>query len=111
MIKNTTLSFIFVLVIITSSFSVSLQARNYPDIVIYTATWCPHCRQAERYMSARKIPYVSKNVQNDVEARKVLIQKYKSEGVPVIVIGKDEEILRGFDPALFRQALKRVMSK
>jgi glutaredoxin-like YruB-family protein len=82
----------------------------YPKIVIYTVAWCPHCRELKEYLTSRAIPFINKDVEIDATAMEELTQKYKSQGVPVIVLGADREILKGFTPESFEKAASRVLA-
>ncbi len=84
------------------------QAKKYPRIVLYSVAWCPHCRQAKEYFTKNNIPFINKDVEVDDKAMDELTKKYKSQGVPVIVIGNDEKVLRGFDQEQLEKALKEV---
>lgn len=63
-------------------------------VVVYSSNTCPYCTLAINYLEERGIEYTEKNVQEDKEARKELMDMGHM-GVPVVVIG-DEEIV-GFD--------------
>lgn len=88
--------------------SVKLQ---YPKIVLYSTSWCPHCRQAKEYMTSNNIPFINKDVELDNSAMDELTKKYKSQGVPVIVLGNDEKVLRGFDEQRFKKAVEELQGK
>lgn len=89
------------------------KPANYPPIVLYSTTWCYHCNQARDYFKSNKIPYTNRDVEEDVQAEKLLTETYKSQGVPVVVIGTgaDEVVLRGFTPKRFEDALKKAQAK
>lgn len=89
------------------------EAKKYPQIVVYTVSWCPHCRAAKEYLTKNNIPFINKDVEIDEKAMEELTGKYQSQGVPVIVIGtgKDEIVLKGFTPELFEESLKKARSK
>ena len=86
------------------------EARKYPLIVAYTVSWCPHCRAAKEYLTKNNIPFINRDVEMDPKAMEELTGKYKSQGVPVIVIGtgKDEIVLKGFRAEQFEEALKKA---
>ena len=88
------------------------EARKYPLIVAYTVSWCPHCRAAKEYLTRNNIPFINRDVELDPKAMEELTGKYKSQGVPVIVIGtgKDEVVVRGFTPEQFEEALKKALA-
>lgn len=81
---------------------------NYPKIVLYSVSWCPHCKQAKEYFTEHNIPFINRDVELDPQAMEELTGKYRSQGVPVIVIGNDQKILKGFSPELFEKAVKSV---
>ncbi len=81
---------------------------TYPKIVLYSLSWCPHCKQAKEYFAAKNIPYENRDVEQDEEARDTLLNKYQSNTVPLIVIGNDEAVLKGFSPEMFEQALRNL---
>ena len=64
-------------------------------VVIYSTPTCPYCKRAKEYLSQKGIPYVEKNVAQDRDAAKEMIQKSGQMGVPVIII--DDEIVIGFN--------------
>ena len=83
---------------------------GYPKIVLYSVSWCPHCKAAKEYFTKKNIPFINKDVQIDSKAMEEVTEKYKSDGVPVIVIGNDQEILKGFSVEKFNDALEKVKS-
>lgn len=87
------------------------KAQNYPRVVLYSVSWCPHCKQAKEYFTKNNIPFINKDVELDDAAMKELTEKYKSQGVPVVVIGNDEKVIKGFDEARFEKAVKEVQAK
>jgi glutaredoxin len=80
------------------------------DVVVYGASWCGACRQAEAYLRARGVPFVEKDVERDPGAqeemmRKATAQGLRPTGIPVIdVRGR---ILLGFD----RGAIDRLLAQ
>ena len=71
-------------------------------VTIYTSSTCPHCHTAKDYLTEKGVDFEEKNVGNDAEARKELIQKGYM-GVPVIIVG-DEEI-QGVDKEKLEELL------
>jgi glutaredoxin 3 len=88
-------------------------AKLYPQIVLYSVSWCPHCREAKEYLTKNDIPFINRDVEVDAMAMEDLTIKYKSAGVPVIVFGKgkDEIIMKGFTPEQFQEMLQKDRSK
>ena len=87
------------------------QATSYPKIVLYSTSWCPHCKQAKEYFTRNNIPFINRDVELDDAAMEDLTGKYRSQGVPVLVIGNDEKVLKGFDQGNFEKAVKDVQQK
>ena len=88
-------------------------AKQYPQIVLYSTAWCPHCRAAKEYLTKNDIPFINRDVEIDAKAMEDLTIKYNSTGVPVIVFGKgkDEVVMKGFTPERFQETLQKVRSK
>lgn len=73
-----------------------------PKVTIFTSGTCPHCHAAKEYLEEKGVDFEERNVQNDPEARKELIQKGYM-GVPVIVV--DQEEIEGFDKSRLEKLL------
>jgi glutaredoxin-like YruB-family protein len=86
----------------------TVQTKKYPLIVVYSVSWCPHCKEAKEYLTSHYIPFINKDVELDENAMSDLMDKYKSKGVPVIVIGNDEKIMKGFDRDKFEKVLNEM---
>ena len=88
-------------------------AKNYPQIVLYSVAWCPHCKETKEYFTRNNIPFINRDVEVDEKAMEELTGKYNSNGVPVIVIGtgKNEVVVKGFTPELFQESLKKAQAK
>lgn len=80
----------------------------YPKIVIYTVAWCPHCRELKEYLTSRNIPFINRDVELEPAAMDELVQKYKTYGVPVVIIGNDQEVMKGFTAEQFEITMARV---
>lgn len=95
--------------------SASKAAHSYPQIVLYSTSWCPHCRQVKEYFNERHIPYLNRDVEADQQAREDLFAIVAKQGippekvgVPVIVIGNGEKVINGFTPEQFEKALQEL---
>ena len=86
------------------------RKSQYPRIVIYTVSWCPHCRELKEYLTSRNIPFINRDVELEAAAMDELVQKYKTYGVPVVVIGNDQEVIKGFTSEQFENAVAKVRS-
>lgn len=79
------------------------------DVILYGAAWCGACRQAERYLRERGIPFVEKDIEKDPAARRELSEKARragiaASGIPVLDVGGT--LVQGFD----RAALERLLA-
>ena len=72
-------------------------------VIIYSTPTCPYCKRAKDYLSQKGIPFVDRNVAQDKDAAKEMMQKSGQMGVPVIII--DSEVVVGFNQALVDKLL------
>ena len=58
------------------------------DITIYSTTWCGFCKMAKKYLDDKGITHTDKDVEQDADAYRELMQKLGGDfrGVPVIDI-------------------------
>ncbi|HTY21121.1 MAG TPA: glutaredoxin domain-containing protein [Geobacteraceae bacterium] len=79
-----------------SSPSATAKKERFTGTVeIYVTDWCGYCKQAQRYMKSKGIPYVAYDIEKDSAAR----QRHKElggRGVPLIIIGSEK--MNGFSP-------------
>ncbi len=61
------------------------------DVVIYSTDSCPYCRQAERFLTDKGVPFKSVDVTHDNAMREKLVELTGQRTVPQIFIG-DESI-------------------
>ncbi|HEY6008026.1 MAG TPA: glutaredoxin domain-containing protein [Geobacteraceae bacterium] len=87
----------------------SAAAARYPEVVIYTAPWCTSCTAAKEYLTMNSIPFTKKDVSANDAYLEEMEARYKSRAVPIIVIGRDERVLRGFVPEAFQRAVRDVL--
>ena len=78
-----------------------------PQITIYSTTWCAFCSTEKQWMDKLGVKYVSKNVEEDEEANKELLDKLEGnfQGVPVTDI--NGEIILGFNRPALQAALEK----
>ena len=84
---------------------------TYPKIVLYSTSWCPHCKEAKEYLTGHNIPFINRDVELDESAMTALTDTYKARGVPVIVIGNDARVLKGFNREIFENAVRDVQKQ
>ena len=87
-----------------------LRVVPYPKIVLYSAPWCKSCNAAKDYFLRNNIPFVKKDIAVDERYLEEMAAKYRSSAVPVIVIGRDQKVLRGFVPEMFNKAFGEVLA-
>jgi len=87
-------------------------ARKYPQIVLFSVAWCPHCKETKEYFTRNNIPFINRDVEVDAKAMEELTGKYNSTGVPVVILGsgKGEVVMKGFTPELFQESLKKAQN-
>jgi glutaredoxin 3 len=88
-----------------------VKVSKYPQIVLFSVSWCHHCKQTKEYFTKNHIPFMNRDVELDNEAMNLLTNKYKSDMVPIIVIGNDDVILKGFEQDKFEKAIEEYKRK
>lgn len=69
-------------------------------VTIYSNTNCGACNAAKMFMHARGIEFVERNISEDPEAYKYLIEDLKVNSVPVLEVEGKEPLLGFSAPAL-----------
>jgi glutaredoxin 3 len=64
------------------------------DVTIYTTDYCPYCRQAERFLTEKQVPFKQVDVTNDDAMRARLVELTGQRTVPQIFVG--EESIGGY---------------
>lgn len=81
---------------------VDSTAFSEHDVVLYSTSWCPYCRQTREYLQQANIPFT----EHDIEKNARAYQQYtllSGRGVPVISIGS--RTIQGYDKIAMRSAL------
>jgi len=71
-------------------------------VTLYGASWCGACKEARRYLAARKIPFVEKDIERDRGAAQELAEKAARLGIPtdrIPILDVRGRLLIGFDQA------------
>jgi mycoredoxin len=68
--------------------------RTSTAVVIYTAEWCPYCRQLRAHLKASGIPVREYDVENSLQGG-MGFWALRGKGVPISAIGPD--VVHGFD--------------
>jgi len=61
-------------------------AKNATQVVIYTTTWCPYCKQLREDLAASKVPYVEYDVEKSLQGQ-LGMWALRGRGVPVSAVG------------------------
>lgn len=80
---------------------------NAPTVTVYSTTWCAFCKTEKQWLDHLGVKYVSKNVEEDEEANKELLEKLEGnfQGVPVTDI--NGEMILGFNRPALQAALEK----
>ena len=79
--------------------------------MIFGASWCGACRQAEAYFRERGIPFIERDIETDPAAQADMQRRrggagIRPTGIPVIdVRGR---VMQGFDRAAIERALRET---
>jgi mycoredoxin len=78
------------------------------DVVVYSAPWCPDCRQAKRFLERFKIPYREIDIESDPEAAAEVIRMTGKRAIPQFVIdGEWVQPYRVGEGFLYEEMLER----
>lgn len=71
--------------------------NSNPQVTIYSTSWCAFCATEKQWMDKLGVKYIAKNIEEDKDAEKELLDKLGGnfQGVPVTDIAG--EIILGFD--------------
>jgi len=61
-------------------------AEDANQVVIYTTTWCPYCKQLREDLAASKVPYVEYDVEKSLQGQ-LGMWALRGRGVPVSAVG------------------------
>jgi glutaredoxin len=78
-------------------------------VVLYGASWCGPCHDAQGFLKARGVPFVYHDIDLEEEARKEMNRKLDRAGMrkgTIPVLDVKGRMLVGFDPSALQQALK-----
>ena len=79
------------------------------EITVYSAPWCPDCREAKRFLDAHKLPYTDVNIQTTPGAVEEIMKRTGKRAIPQFVI--DGEWFQPYIPGegfLYEEAAKRL---
>jgi glutaredoxin len=88
------------------------KPASRPVVILYGASWCGACHQAEQYLRRKGIPYIEKDVDKDPAAAREMQQKLAKNGLPagsIPVIDVRGKVMVGFDPQAIDSALGEAL--
>jgi len=56
------------------------------EITVYSAAWCPDCREAKRFLDKHNIPYKTIDVESTPGAAEEIIKRTGKRAIPQFVI-------------------------
>lgn len=59
------------------------------ELTVYTAFWCPDCREAKRFLQRHNVPYKEVDVENTPGAAEEIIARTGKRAIPQFVIDGD----------------------
>ncbi|MCL1876782.1 NrdH-redoxin [Candidatus Saccharibacteria bacterium] len=78
-------------------------------VIVYSTNWCAYCKMIKQYLTNKGVPWIEKNIEEDAEAHKELMDKLGGNfrGVPVTDV--NGTILMGFDRPKIDAAIKDLV--
>jgi glutaredoxin len=79
------------------------------ELIVYSANWCPDCREAKRFLGKHNIPYKEVDVQNTPGAVEEIVKHTGKRAIPQFVI--DGEWVQPYVPGqgfLYEKMSKRL---
>lgn len=76
-------------------------------VTIYSTPWCAFCKTEKQWLDSLNVPYVSKDIEEDPNAKEELLAKMNGQfqGVPTTDI--NGELIVGFDRPKLQAALEK----
>ena len=61
--------------------------RSWPNVTVYTTSWCPDCRASKRFLTSNGIPFTELDIEQNPESAEVVVKLNNGmRRVPTIVI-------------------------
>ncbi|MFH1087567.1 MAG: glutaredoxin family protein [Chloroflexota bacterium] len=80
------------------------KKRKDRKVFVYTTPTCSQCRAVKEYLAEKKIAYVERNVGEDREAAREMLEKSGEMSVPVVIIY--DKVVVGFNRTRLDRLLK-----
>jgi len=79
------------------------------EITVYSAPWCPDCREAKRFLDRHRLPYTDINVETTPGAADEVVKRTGKRAIPQFVI--DGEWVQPYSPGagfLYEEMAERL---
>lgn len=81
------------------------------EVIVFGASWCGACRQAEAYLRERNVPFVEHDIEREPEARADMQRRARAAGITangIPIIDIRGRVMQGFDPSAVDRALRET---
>ena len=68
------------------------------DVTVYSAPWCPDCREAKRFLTKNNIPYKEVDIETTPGAVDEIIKRTGKRAIPQFII--DGEWVQPYRPGI-----------
>jgi mycoredoxin len=79
------------------------------EITVYYASWCPDCREANRFLGRHKLPYIDINIETTRGAADEVVKRTGKRAIPQFVTDGDR--VQPYRPGagfLYEEVAKRL---
>jgi mycoredoxin len=66
------------------------------QITVYSASWCPDCREAKRFLDDHQLPYTDINIETTPGAADEVVKRIGKRSIPQFVV--DGEWIQPYTP-------------
>lgn len=88
-----------------------VAATESGEIVVFGASWCGACRQAEAYFRQHGVAFEERDIETEPGARQDMIRRARAAGITpngIPIIDVRGRVLQGFDPQAIDRALRET---
>jgi len=82
-------------------------ANTRVHVVVYTTSWCPHCREAKAWMASRGLDYEERDIEASMENERQMKLINPRGGIPTFDV--EGNVMVGFSPDALDALLKRAI--
>jgi len=79
------------------------------ELILYSAFWCPDCREARRFLAKHNIPYEEVDIETTPGAAEEVVKRTGKRSIPQFVIdGEWVQPYRKAEGFLYEEMAKRL---